>query len=230
MFHGGHIWLSMPKGDQKLGKSHDDLPVLSAPAPARPPDGYKVVGSEWKYIRSSIPREVLKDPKKGYKRNAATISQHFQFYVRAGEHLRDYDPAPKEYPGTLIGTTAIFCRRTYKTENGVTTEVEDSEVAVDPYYTPDKKSRVALRVSLGDKYNARDEKVQAKFYLSAVLGWAYNTTFAGTFDEFVAQGWQGDHLVDLESDNLEAPERALFFLFIWARARTVRCIECARAI
>ena len=212
------------RGNQKLGKTHDELPLIAAPAPARPPDGHKAADSEWKWIRSSIPYEKLKDPR---KRNGANVSHQFRFYLRAGKHLRDYDPEnqdhPKDHPGELIGTNAEFCRRTFCIENGVETYVEGSEVAVQPYYLPDHKSgRVALRVSLGDKYDAKGEKIQALFYLSAVLGWAYNTTFAGKFDEFVAQGWQGDHLVDLESDDLEV------FLFIWARAQTAGYIECLR--
>ena len=94
------------------------------------------------------------------------------------------------------------------------------QVPVHPYYQTDidkkkKRRRVALRVQLGDKHDAKGKKCKAQFYLSTVLGWGYNTTFQDLFDEFVAQGWEGDHLVDLESDDLEAPERALFFLFIW---------------
>ena len=39
----------------------------------------------------------------------------------------------------------------------------------------------------------------------------YHTTYSGdSFDDFVEDGWQGDHLVNMESENLEA--RLLFLL------------------
>ena len=96
-------------------------------------------------------------------------------------------------------------------------EIGDA-VPVKPYYQDDKKGRTVMRISLGDKEDKNGEFVQAEFYLSTVLGWARHVAWGNKkvhfpFDDFVAQGWQGDHLIDLQSEDLVAPESAFAFLF-----------------
>ena len=78
-----------------------------------------------------------------------------------------------------------------------------------PYVQRDDDGRLAMRVHLGmRKFKKEDgsegrERVQP--YLSAVLGFAYNSTFDPnlSIDGFMDQRWEGHHLVDL--DTMEVP-------------------------
>ena len=100
-----------------------------------------------------------------------------------------------------------------------------------PYVQRDEKTgRPAMRISLGMRELKDGEKgrrkgdpkrVPLKAYLSTILGFAYNTTFESDdperpLDDFMDQGWEGDHLVDL--DTMEVPCGSAAGLFRVLRA------------
>ena len=78
-----------------------------------------------------------------------------------------------------------------------------------PYVQRGDDGRLAMRVHLGMRKvknkDGSDGHERVRPYLSAVLGFAYNSTFDPelSIDDFMDQGWEGHHLFDL--DTLEVP-------------------------
>ena len=191
-----------------------------------PPEGARsvTVDTEPVHIRSDDGKWILKD---GNKKGPKVFSE-FRYFVKMGSVIRDYDEE-REYK-YLIGTNGLFYREhwvgeEYKDETGAKTlvwqqmqqEYSDGTGAkkfvwqrpckVSVNYDHEQK-RAALRVELGMKWH-NGKYIAAQFYLSTVLGWAYNTRFMGSFGAFVEEDWQGDHLPQLTSEGMEVPEERL---------------------
>ena len=182
-----------------------------------PPAGAASVAVEDEpvHIRSDKGRWIWKDGR-GEGPNAEQVWSEFRYFVKMGSVIRDYDEE-RAYK-YLIGTNGIFYRehwvgdeqvqQEYDDGTGVKTLVWQRPCQVSVNYDH-KEKRAALRVNLGTKMGPRGKLIHAQYYLSTVLGWAYNTSFSGKFDAFVEAEWEGDHLLETTSEGMEAPEERL---------------------
>ena len=200
---------------------HERQPVIASDAELRQrrPTGWVEVTSEPVPLRRCEEQSVLKDHRRPW---LGKVSQYEEYYVQVGlgEGLRSYGTAASRRRRVVAGTNARFFKRKFRDGQQVQMMYRGEFVwdyPLKPTYTQDAKTkRPALRITLGTKLDEEGEKVAAKFYLSTVLGYAYHTTYSNgvrSLDEFRADGWEVDHLVDMESAKIEVPWGDLFVFF-----------------
>ena len=188
----------------------------------RRPTGWVEVTSEPVPLRRSVGKWVRRDhrrPKLGL------VFQYEEYYVQVGlnEGLRSYGTADSRRRGLVVGTNARFFKRKFKDGQQVEMEYKGRWVLdfpLKPFYTEDdtEAKRPALRITLGTKTDEEGDTVEAQFYLSTVLGYAYHTTYSNgpwSLDKFREDGWEGDHLVDMDLAEIAVPLGDFFVFIRW---------------
>ena len=156
-------------------KLHVQRPQIADEADlvSRRPTGFKEVTEEEVFIRESEGKLVYRDKDYPEKGQVWWCEKYYVQVVRHG--LRDYGGPKSRKRGFIVGTNVKFFKRKYK--GGVRVEYKKYgyEFPLTPTYTEDDSPdhRPALRITLGTKLDDDGERVEAKFYLSTVLGYCH---------------------------------------------------------